>query len=292
MRACSLRAEFQIGAQGRITNPPQPRSLPHVVLILCILLSGCARHCKVEGLIVQTDAADRTILVSHKPIEGYMGAMAMPFHVAPKEDLSKLTPGTRVVFDIHVGKQQSTARHVKAIETKLDYQVPKAANQVPMDAMMPDFSLTDQSGRLVHLADFRGRVVAVDFIYTRCPLPDVCPRLSAGFAYLNKHLRDRDVTLLSITIDPQYDTPAVLEEYAHRYGADFATWHFLTGSGDQIQAVAGLFGLTYWPEEGSITHTVATAVIGRNGKLAARIEGSNYRPDQLRALIEHVLDSK
>ena len=258
----------------------------------CVLLAGCSRHYKVEGLILQTDSANRTILVSHKPIEGYMGAMAMPFHVAPNEDLAKLTPGTRVDFELRVAKHQSLARNVKAVETKLDYQAPKAANQVPIGAAVPDFSLIDQSGRLVHLSDFRGRVVAVDFIYTRCPLPDVCPRLSASFAYLNKHLRDRDVTLLSITIDPQYDTPAVLEQYANRYGADFAMWHFLTGAGDQIQTVAGLFGLTYWPEEGSITHTMATAVIGRDGKLAARIEGSSYRPDQLRAMMEHVLDSK
>jgi protein SCO1/2 len=262
------------------------------VLLLVATLTGCAKHYKVEGLIVQADPANRTIVVSHKPIKGYMGAMAMPFRVADNENLSKLTPGTRVDFELRVGKQQSIARNVKAIETKVDYQVPKAVNQVAVGSTIPDFSLTDQSGTIVHFSDFCGRVVAVDFIYTRCPLPDVCPRLSAGFAHLDKHLRDRDLTLLSITIDPQYDTPAVLTDYGHRYGADFASWHFLTGAADRVQEVSGLFGLTYWPEEGSITHTVATAVIGRDGKLAARIEGSNYRPDQLRALVENFLDAK
>lgn len=261
-------------------------------MLLLMALTGCARHYKVEGLIVQADPAHRTIVVSHKPIKGYMGAMAMPFHVGDHENLSKLTPGTRVDFELRVGKHQSIARNVRALETKLDYQVPKALNQIALGSAIPDFSLTDESGRVVHFSDFRGRVVAVDFIYTRCPLPDVCPRLSAGFAYLNKHLRDRDLTLLSITIDPQFDTPAVLTDYGHRYGADFANWHFLTGTGDRIQSVAGLFGLTYWPEEGSITHTVATAVIGRDGRLAARIEGSNYRPDQLRALVENFLNAK
>ena len=98
-----------------------------------------------------------------------------------------------------------------------------------------------------------------------------------------------NVEFLSITIDPQYDTPAVLSEYAKRWQAG-ASWRFLTGTVEQIQQVAGLFGLIYWPEEGSITHTVATAVIGRDGTLKARIEGAGYRPDQLRALIEHTLN--
>lgn len=266
--------------------------LPSVALVFFLTVtSGCAKHYKVEGLVVETDAAQRTILVSHRPIKGYMGAMAMPFHVASKENISKLAPGTRVAFDLRVGKHKSIATGIKTLETKVDYQVPRPVNELAIGAAVPDFSLTDQSGRPVHLSDFRGRVVAVDFIYTRCPLPDVCPRLSAGFAYLNKHLRDRAVTLLSITIDPQYDTPQVLDQYGRRYGADFASWHFLTGAQDQIQIVAGLFGLAYWPEEGSITHTVATAVIAPDGKLAARIAGSNYRPDQLRALIGHILGS-
>lgn len=93
---------------------------------------------------------------------------------------------------------------------------------------------------------------------------------------------------MSITIDPQFDTPAVLTEYARRWQADGTTWRFLTGTPQQIQRVAGLFGLVYFPDEGSITHTVATAVIGRDGTLLAKIDGQ-YRPDQLRALIEHAL---
>ncbi len=127
------------------------------------------------------------------------------------------------------------------------------------------------------------------FIYTRCPLPDVCPRLSANFAYLNK--RVHDVALLSITIDPQFDTPAVLAEYARRYGSDGERWRFLTGSIEQIREVAGRFGLIYWPEDGSITHTVATGIIGRDGRLAALVEGSSYRPEQLRDLVTSISSS-
>jgi protein SCO1/2 len=112
--------------------------------------------------------------------------------------------------------------------------------------------------------------------------------LSATFATVSKKLRGQDVEFLSITIDPQHDTPEVLGEYARRWQAG-ESWRFLTGTAEQIQEVAGLFGLIYWPEEGSITHTVATAVIGRDGTLAARIDGANFRSDELRALVEHAL---
>jgi protein SCO1/2 len=173
-----------------------------------------------------------------------------------------------------------------------DLNLPKTAlSKVLIDHKMPSFTLLDQNGRTVSLADFRGKVVVVDFIYTRCPLPDVCPRLSANFATVSKKLRGRDVEFLSITIDPQHDTPEVLQEYARRWQAG-ESWRFLTGTAEQIQEVAGLFGLIYWPEEGSITHTVATAVIGRDGTLAAQIDGAKYRPDELLALVEHALPGR
>ncbi|SRR5579883_96715 len=258
--------------------------------LLVLVLTGCAKHYRVEGLVVQANAAERTMTVTHRPIENYMPAMTMSFHVAPKEDFSKLAPGARVTFDLRVGKDQSVARNVRVQTAKLDYPVPAPANKLALGEKVPDFSLTDQAGRAVRLGDFAGRVVAVDFIYTRCPLPDVCPRLSANFAYLAK--RVAEVELLSVTIDPQYDTPAVLAEYGRRYGSDGERWRFLTGTMDQVREVAGLFGLVYWPEEGSITHTVATGIIGRDGRLAALVEGSSYRPEQLRDLVQHEVEKR
>jgi protein SCO1/2 len=263
--------------------------------IAALSIASCAKRYRVEGLVIQVDPAERTILVSHRPIEHYMPPMTMPFHVTAREDLTKLTPGTRLNFDLRVGKHESVAYNLKPRVTRLEgtdgkeIPVARPANKLTLGAEIPDFTLTDQSGRLTQLSQFRGRVVAIDFIYTRCPLPDVCPRLSANFAYLAKRLHGRDITLLSITIDPTWDRPEVLTEYAHRWQADGDTWRFLTGSVEQIGTVAGLFGLIYWPEEGSITHTVATAIISRDGKLSALIEGSSYRPDQLRDLVEHML---
>jgi protein SCO1 len=258
-------------------------------LALSALPAG-AKHYAVQGIVIQTDPAARTMLVSHRPIEGYMPAMAMTFRVAPGEKMSALVPGARVRFDLEVGKRESVARRVRVIETRLDFKIPEAPNKVAIGAEVPDFSLVDQANRPVRLSQFRGRVVAVDFIYTRCPLPDVCPRLSANFAYLAR--RVPDLQLLSITVDPQFDTPAVLAEYGRRYGAPAESWRFLTGTGEQIRSVAGLFGLVYFAEEGSITHTSATAMIDREGRLAALVSGSDTRPDQLRDLAEHILKEK
>ena len=266
--------------------------LPQVKRVLwfaVVALTGCAKRYPVEGLVIQMDTARRTMLVSHRPIAGYMPAMTMPFHIAPGEPLEKLAPGTRVKFELRISKNASVARRIEPRETKLDIPVPVPSNKLVPGASVPDFGLTDQSGRTVRLADYRGRVVVIDFIYTRCPLPDVCPRLSANFAYLAKRMRGRELTMLSITIDPQYDTSAVLAEYARRWGADDESWRFLTGPIEQVRDIAGLFGLVYWPEEGSITHTVATVVISRDGKLAALIEGSSYRAEQLRDLVENAL---
>jgi protein SCO1/2 len=162
--------------------------------------------------------------------------------------------------------------------------LPKAEGKVAIGDSVPDFTLTDQNGRGVTLSDFRGQLVAVDFIYTRCPLPDVCPRLSANFARLQKRFGDK-IVLLSISLDPEYDTPAVLTDYAQRWRADAQTWRFLTGSMDDVRRVAGRFGVVFWAEEGAITHTSSTAIVDPNGRLRALVQGSSFTSQQLIDLV-------
>ena len=126
----------------------------------------------------------------------------------------------------------------------------------------------------------------MNFIYTRCPLPDICPRLSANFAALQRRFGDR-VLLLSVTVDPDYDTPAVLAEYARRWTADPRGWRFLTGD---VAGLAAALGEVYWTDEGSIGHNSMTTVIGRDGRIAAMVEGAGYRVDQLANLVAHELE--
>jgi protein SCO1/2 len=267
-----------------------------------LLLSSCARHYTVHGMVLRADAAQRSVLVSHNDIPHFMPAMTMPFRVRNASDLSGLAPGAQVAFDLVVGKRQSYARRFRKTSAALEGVVedqgerialPVSPEKVGLGEPVPDFTLTDQSGVRVRLSDFSGKVVAVDFIYTRCPLPDVCPRLSANFARLQRRFANqlgKELVLLSITIDPAYDTPEVLRGYAKIWKADPSGWRFLTGPQDRIESAAARFGLHFWAEEGMITHTSETGVIGRNGRLAAVIAGSNYVVSQLGDLIAKQLE--
>jgi protein SCO1 len=250
------------------------------------LLSGCAKRYHAQGIVLAVDRARDQVTISHRAIPGYMEAMAMPFHAESPRELEPLAPGARIEFQLKVSRSASSVGHIRLQQAALgDIPLPKAMNKIAVGQTMPDFTLTDQSGRAVDLASFRGQIVALDFIYTRCPLPDVCPRLSANFARLQKRFAGK-IALLSITLDPEYDTPAVLAEYAQRWNADPKTWLFLTGQPDNVQRVAGHFGVVYWPEDNSITHTAATAVIDRAGRLAGLLEGSSFTSQQLIDLVQ------
>jgi protein SCO1/2 len=160
---------------------------------------------------------------------------------------------------------------------------------------VPDFGLTDQTRRQVALAGLRGKVVAINFIYTACPLPNFCLRIANNFGVLQKRFKaqlGRDLVLLTVTFDPAHDTPEVLSRYASQWGADPASWHFLTGPAPDVQRVCQLFGVDFFPDEGLMNHSLRTAIVDRQGKLVANVEGNQFTADQLGDLTETVLDSK
>jgi protein SCO1/2 len=254
----------------------------HALICSLVLLAGCAHRYHATGIVLAVNRAAGEVTISHREIPGYMPAMAMPFRVANPADLDPLVPGVRVRFDLlrnaRIGKVRIDSGPPP------DFPLPQPEHVVAIGDPVPDFTLTDEQGRPTHLSDFRGKLIAIDFIYTRCPLPDVCPRLSANFALLQKTFGTR-VVLLSITIDPDHDTPEVLREYAARWRADTTIWHFLTGPPEAIRKVGGNFGLVYFAEEGAITHTSATALVSPDGRLVARIEGSGHTVKQLIDLV-------
>lgn len=160
---------------------------------------------------------------------------------------------------------------------------------------MPDFRLTDQQRRPVALSALRGKVVAINFIYTSCALPNFCLRIANNFAVLQKRFKaqlGRDLVLLTVTFDPVHDTPEVLAQYASRWNADPATWHFLTGPVRDVQRVCHLFGVDFFPDEGLMNHSLHTAIVDRQGKLVANLEGNHFTADQLGDLTAAVLDPK
>jgi protein SCO1 len=260
--------------------------------IFCIFISfawaSFARSYFVDGLVVAVNPPSFT--VAHRPIPGYMQAMTMDFHSASAGEVERLRVGMRVRFEL----RDEVARDLRIVPAD-EKDMPAPARQPVIGQAAPDFKLIDEHRRDVTLRSFRGKLVALNFIYTRCPMPEVCPRLAANFATLQRRFHDamgRDLILLSITIDPQWDTPDVLSAYAKLWRAREDSWRFLTGSPEAVRHAATDWGLVYWPEEGAIVHTSRTALIGRDGKLLAVVEGSSFRTDQLIALIQRHLEAK
>ena len=146
---------------------------------------------------------------------------------------------------------------------------------------VPDFALIDQNGQAVRLSDFKAKAVVLTFIYTRCPIPNFCPLMSKNFAELQRRLSQEfpgKAHLLSISIDPEFDTPEVLKNYAARYNSDEQHWTFATGTREEIEFTGALFGLIQEPAGGLINHDLRTALIGPDGRLVHAGKATSGRP--------------
>ncbi|MBI4476052.1 MAG: SCO family protein [Acidobacteria bacterium] len=237
--------------------------------------------------------------ISHGAFPGYMDAMAMPFDLQGRAARTPLTPGDRVRLRLAVKGSRSWVDRLEVISAaRVDAGLQTTPVQpvlVPVGAPIPDFELIDQSGTPLRLSSLKGKVVAVTFIYTRCPLPDYCPRMMTNLRAVQERFAERmnrDLALLVVSFDPKYDTPELLREYAASYRATGSGWHFLTGDPRRIETVCNAFGIQYWPEEGLITHTLQTAVIDREGRLAAIVEGRGFNGDQLADLVGSILGQR
>ncbi len=237
------------------------------------------------------------VTISHDAFPGFMDAMAMPFDLRGNARSVKLAAGDRVKLRLSVKGGQSWVDRLEVVSgTPVDAglrQSPAVPVLVPVGAQIPDFDLVDQNGAAVSLASLKGKVLAVTFIYTRCPLPDYCPRMVENFRAIRSRFTsrmDRDLVLLTISFDPKYDTPEMMAAYATANRAGGPGWLFLTGDSAKIERVCNAFGIQYWAEEGLITHSLQTAVIDRDGRLAATVEGKDFTPRQLGDLVGAVLD--
>lgn len=273
------------------------RAWPILVFAGVLLAISCAKRYQLQGMVLAVRPAERVMVVSHKAIPGVMPAMAMPFRVANPADLAHLVPGTSIDFQL----SQSTARRIRIRKpaNEIEQDGRKVALEPPKETvavgqLMPDWTLVDQHNRPIRLSGLRGKVIAIQFLYTRCPMPEICPRLAATFSRLQRRFPDRmsrDLILMSITLDPTFDTPDVLSRYATLWRPQ-PGWHFLTGTEADIRFVANRFGLIYWPEEGVITHNSTVGLIDREGKVAALVEGLSFDAQQLGDLIAAELEKQ
>jgi protein SCO1 len=234
--------------------------------------------------------------------------MTMPFEVREAKELEGLTPGTMVDFTLVVDGESSYAEHVQirayesveqdpltARRLKLLNHLsnPAASKQLAIGQRVPDFTLIDQRRQRITLSQYQGKVVALNFIYTSCALPNFCYRISNNFGVLQRRFKERlgrDLVLLTVTFDPQRDQPETLAHYASNWKADPATWHFLTGPVSDVHRVTNMFGMDFFPDEGLMDHSLHTAIIDRHQRLVANIEGNQFTADQLADLVTTVLN--
>jgi len=287
-------------------------TMRHIGLVLAALLpwllSSCMRgeatkgHAvyQVKGVVREVMAEKKSVTVAHEKIPGYMEAMTMDFSVTNAAELANLRPGDVITFRMTVTADDGWIDQIRKTGATNAIAPPpepfrrvRYVEPVAVGDPMPDYTFTNELGKIVRLSDFKGRAYALNFIFTRCPFPTFCPRQSKGFSEAQEKLKSMpggptNWHFLSITIDPAYDTPARLKGYAATYHADPARWTFLTGDLEDITAIGEQVGLQFWREKPDAlpNHNVRTVVVDAAGRIQWVTVQNEWETD---ALVEQMI---
>jgi len=250
----------------------------------------------IKGKVVAVDTNDRTITIAHDDIVGYMPAMTMPFKIKNEADLQMVKPGDQVTGTLVVDDSSSWVEIASIVEgaPPISQNVDVPGEPKP-GTEVPDFGLVNQDGKRIHLSQYRGKALLITFVYTRCPQPDQCTLMSNNFAAIDQALQKQPETydkthLLTISFDPDYDTPKVLRSYgaSHtgRYSDEtFQHWEFASGTRDEVKGVAQFFGLRYYHDTESndeeVIHSMRTAIVGADGKVFKLHRGNEWKPAEV-----------
>jgi protein SCO1/2 len=268
-----------------------------IILVAALLIAACnrspeARRFEVRGQILGVDPARSEVLMKHEDIEGFMPAMTMPYKVQGRELLEGKQPGdlvtaTLVVEEVDAYLTTLTTTGRAPLDTPPAGPSITSSDLLKEGEVVPDHALVDEAGTARPFGSLRGHRLAVTFIYSRCPLPDFCPLMDKHFAQVQQEISRTpelaDVQLVSVTLDPEFDTPAVLARHAKTLGADPRRWHFLTGERDQVLAFAKRFGIVTEAGDAAapVVHNLRTAVIDAEGRLVKAYSGSSWSPAEL-----------
>ena len=282
---------------------------PHLFVLLLLSAMATTSACRnpappatrtyqLKGQIVAIDPARQELTVKHDDIAGFMPAMTMPYTVRDPNLMKGRTAGELITATLVV--EESTG-YLSAITHEgtapLSGEKPAAPATKLLSAGEPvrDADLVDQRGERRSFAEWRGQVVAVTFVYTRCPLPNFCPLMDKHFAAVQREVQASaelrgHVRLVSVTIDPEHDTPDVLRKHAAALSADPAIWTWLTGSRDQVDTFASQFGVSIVRDQADpseLVHNLRTVVIDASGRLRTIRNGNEWQPSQLLAEIRN-----
>jgi len=278
---------------GGCTRPPEASvSLPTPAAQSAANATTFAIRGEVVGVV--TDK--RILLVHHEEIPNYMPAMTMEFKVG-EADISVFKEGQRIAATM-IDEKNGDFRleGIRLLDSVKDSIVTAAARDLKEDTFVrgkavfreigeavPRFALYDQEGNIFHMDHLRGKRVVLNFIFTRCPIATMCPAATARMMALQRLAQEKkvpDLHLVSISLDPTYDTPPVLKGYAAARGIDTRSFSFLTGPESAVRDLLTQFGVIAEKSDNLWKHTLATLLINRDGKIAHRVDGSTWEPDE------------
>lgn len=245
----------------------------------------------VKGLLLQ----ESKVIVDHEEIPDFMAAMTMPFNLDDTNDFTGITTNDRIHFRLVVEKGRSWIDQIRKTGSasltnalRKTFRLVREVEPLSEGDMLPNYPFTNHLGQAFQTKEFKGKATAITLIFTRCPLPDFCPRMSANFnrAY---HLLKNDQSaptnwhLMTLSFDPEFDTPSVLKSYSARFEADPKKWSFATGALIEIDDLTERFGMYFAREETGVTfnHNLRTIVLDPQGKIQKIFIGNTWKPEEL-----------
>ena len=269
-----------------------------MVLASLGLIAGCGREPEAKsyqltGQILAVHPDKQSLTIKHQDIPGLMPGMTMTFAVKDPAMMAGREPGQIVKATLEVANESSrlTAIEVTGKEPikAMAAELALAEGLLKEGEPLPDATFVDQNGRFRPLTDWRGGPLAITFTYTRCPIPEFCPRMDRNFLQVSKaieadpELRGR-AKLLTISFDPDYDTPAVMKAHAKKIGADERVWTFATGRRNDVELFAARFGVAVTREgntPGDVVHNLRTIVVDSSGTIRTMHSGNEWTPAEL-----------
>lgn len=271
-----------------------------IPILMTLALGACRRNEKrydLKGKVVMVEKEKRLVTISHEDVAGLMPAMTMPFTVPNQADLDYLAPEDQLTATLVVDGSHSWLENLFVVRTSGSATSASLPTEAKPGDEVPNVTLRNQDGKEIRLHNYRGKALLLTFIYTRCPLPEYCTLMSNNFAQIDRQLQQNPdiyarTHLLSISIDPKYDTPQVLRSYgaAHteRYENEtFAHWEF--ASGDKVKDLAQFFGLRYFTENDQIMHGLKTVIVAPDGKVAKIYSDNTWKPEEVVNELKRVL---
>ncbi|HTZ59125.1 MAG TPA: SCO family protein [Acidobacteriaceae bacterium] len=253
-------------------------------------LSEAGAIYQIKGIVVSSDAKRGEVMIDTEAIPGFMGAMTMPYKLAQPGIATELHPGDHVMARLRVTNSTSVLDQIDVTQqAQPDYKPAKLYNVPAKGETVPNFRFLNQDGKTIDINQFRGKALLITFIYTRCPLPDYCIRMSRNFATV-QHLLSANpliynkVHLLSVSFDPEHDTPKVLRSYGTMYTGDhgaqaFSHWDFAAPSASELDTVEEYFNVGVSPgPNNTLTHSLSTALIAPNGKIFTWYPNNDWEP--------------